>query len=672
MHRFRRLVAVLALLTLAACTADSGVTAGEAAPRSSPIPAESNGSGDASATSATAPAPAGTDQAGSAPASTGAVVDSVPDLPVAKLDWHSCDDPAISTGLECGTISVPLDYARPDGDHLDVAVARLPAAKQSKRVGAILLNPGGPGGSGIEFASNLSAAATDIFGKALTDTFDLVGFDPRGVDRSGGIHCVTDSWLDAHLYLDDTPDTPAEQAALDASDQEFNAGCRKALGDTITDYSTVATARDMDQIRAAVGDDQLTFYGASYGTFLGATYATLFPDRVRAMVLDSAYSPVGDDPLEGIKTDIIGFEGAFADWATWCDGEATCAFHDTSTATIARWEALLTKLDDSPLTSGDRPVNQSVMRLATIEALYSRSDWPVLAIALAGGETGDGSGLLSLADRYNQRDASGHYSTLSQANPVIRCASGIGSPAVPDPTAAVAEIKRIGPHFGATVTESDLKDSCTDLTGPVTPLPLSYAAKGPILVVGGTHDPATPFRWAEKMAGELHAVLLRYEGEGHASLTDASCVAEAGTAVLVDLKLPVAGTSCQPDAPTTAPSWWSSQPAVPGTSTVPVDDVGSLLGLPKGTYGEILSTDGDATTTIDRATTAFENGGWTSLNAAKVDIGTDARRITFVDADNHAVQFVVIGVKSFDSPDAAPLKALVPAGDGIIIRFPAQ
>ena len=258
-----------------------------------------------------------------------------------------------------------------------MALVRVPATGDRK--GAVLLNPGGPGASAFDYVAAGGTTYTHALG---TQNFDFVGFDPRGVERSSGIRCVSDEFVDEHLYVDDTPDTPEEQALKDESQKGFVDACKEKYGDTLRFYSTANTARDMDAIREALGDDQLSYLGISYGTYLGATYATMFPDRVRSMVLDSVVETNGDTTQQAYETQLVGFEGAFANWSKWCEGDATCGFN---TADVdARWDALKQQLDDAPIKGADgRIANNATMERATVAALYSESDWRVLGEALA-------------------------------------------------------------------------------------------------------------------------------------------------------------------------------------------------------------------------------------------------------------------------------------------------
>ncbi len=656
MHRSSRRVGLvsLALLTVS-CSTDPGLSAGTATKPAT--------------TAVTTAGPSATAEVSPASAAETTTTTEAPS-PAGALDWGGCDDTVDDASLQCATLAVPFDYDNPEAATLDIALVRLPAADAGRRVGAILTNPGGPGGSGVDFLTALASRAPEIFGDEVTDRFDLVGFDPRGVDRSAGIHCVDDAWLDAHLYLDPTPETPEEVAGLAAADTEFVQACRTAVGPGLVEYSTVSTARDMDRIRAAMGDEQISYYGASYGTYLGGVYATLFPERVRAMVLDSAYSPVGDDPVELVKTQLVGFEGAFANWVTWCNARPSCEFNDGTDAGT-RWDALSAELDAAPLSAGGRSANQAVLYMATISSLYSKATWSILANALGAAAGGDGTRLLALADSYHQRGPDGHYSTIRQANQVIACASGLDDVTIPDPDAVLAELRAEAPRFGAAISAADLTSSCAELTGTVQPTPVAYAGSAPIMVVGGTNDPATPFRWAEKMAGELDGVLVTFDGEGHASLTSSTCVSSAAVALLVELTPPPTGTVCAPNAPAEAPPWWSDQPgAIEGLTPVDVESGGELLGLPPDIHLDVFATDADAATTVDRLTSAYRSVGWIAAGEQDLPIGGDTRQVGFISPDGEIVIVTVIGAASFSDPDVAPLAGLVPAGSGLVLRFP--
>ncbi|HEY0520914.1 MAG TPA: alpha/beta fold hydrolase, partial [Ilumatobacteraceae bacterium] len=645
MRNGHRRSALLALLILAAC----GTNANVHSSRADPI--------DSTATSG-------------APATT-APVDSTPstDAPATTeptnngtLDWQTCDDPSVTDStLECATLTVPLDYDNPSGDTIDMALIRVPATGDRK--GAILFNPGGPGASTFDY---VAAGGTTYTGALGTQDFDFVGFDPRGVERSNGIHCVTDEFLDRHLYIDGTPDTPEEQTLKDESEHGFVDACKAKYGDKLRFYSTVNTARDMDAIRVAMGDDQISYLGISYGTYLGATYATMFPDRVRAMVLDSVLESNGDTTKQSLETQLVGFEGAFQNWATWCQGDATCAF--TTADVPARWDALKQKLDDTPITdTNGRVGNNATMERATIAALYSESDWPVLANALADAEGGDPKGILSIADSYNGRNDDGTFTTLFQSFPVISCASGLEPPLADDPEGLATELRAEAPRFAKDLTAADVTfetTQCDGIAPNVKPLALSYSGDGPIVLVGGTNDPATPIRWARKMLDELgpNARLVTSTGEGHGQLLANNCVTDIEGALLEDLTVPDADTVCEPDPLIAKPDWWDALPVPDGVSgVVQLPELATAVGAePSVVFSEMRTTSASAKDVVAAYTESFKGAGLNEFDAPSTIPVDDTAQGTYTDGSKRAVVVIALGPKAFDDPELQRAKDEIP------------
>ena len=519
--------------------------------------------------------------------------DRIAVAPPGSLAWGACEE-GTGEAFECATLAVPLDHADPTGPTIDLALIRYPA-EPAIREGAILLNPGGPGGSGFEFAASAAEALDD--GMGLGGRFDIIGFDPRGVDRSAGIDCIDDQAIEALLYADDTPDNAVEAAASIAQQKMFGDACRQVYGDTLRHYSTENTARDMDAIRAALGDEQLSYIGVSYGTYLGGVYATLFPDRVRAMVLDSAYEPSGDSEYDQWVTQLAGFEQAFANWAAWCEEGTECAFTDVDVG--ARWDRLIVGLEATPVKSDSgRPVNHVAMETATVSAMYSALAWPALGAALADAEAGDGTALLEMADDYNGRASDGTFASIRQSGPVIRCASGIDQTVPADPTALLAELHRVAPRFSRGYDLTDFRDMCLDLFAEdVQAITPSYSGQAPIVVVGGLNDPATPFRWAEELAAQMgpNVSLVTFAGEGHGQILSSSCVTDVEATVIRDLQLPAPGTTCEADPPVARPAFWDNVPVPEGVGPL-VDDpaIDLALGLPPTqVYADVWHLAGD-------------------------------------------------------------------------------
>jgi len=504
-------------------------------------------------------------------ADTPAGADSQPSASqVDAITWHSCNDQSIdsedSDKFDCGTVDVPLDYAQPDGEKISIALIRLRAS--GSRSGAILYNPGGPGASGFDYVAGMGQTYVD---ELQLEEYDFVGFDPRGVDRSGGLRCQTDKEIDKYMYPDTTPDTPEEEAFLQAAYDSFAAACKTKYGTKLQFYSTANTARDMDMIRIAMGDEKIGYLGVSYGTYLGAVYASMFPDRVRSMVLDAAYEPKGDNLEERYMTQKRGFEKAMNNWIAWCEKEARCAFQSSDVG--ARWDALFAKLDNQPVAGKDgRLANQEVLDTATKSALYSQSRWSDLAQALADVESGDAEGLWYLADTYNDRQDDGTYLTSNQSRSVITCASGILYDAVPNAEELLKKMQTEAPRMtrGTTAEQLAAPSDCRIYMDVMPIASVEYTGDAPVLIIGGENDPATPMRWSTNMRAKMgpNAALLTYSGEGHGQVLESKCVNTAASQVLTDMELPADGSKCDPDPDVVAPRWWSLVPGAVSDAVV--------------------------------------------------------------------------------------------------------
>lgn len=595
--------------------------------------------------------------------------------PSATLEWSACDDDAISDeSLECATLEVPLDHDDPQGDGpsgetIEIALVRLPAS--TERVGAILFNPGGPGGSGVDF---LASGASTVSATLGLEGFDLIGFDPRGVDRSSGIRCLTDAEQDRYAYLDDTPDTPEAAALLEESETAFETACVEEYGERLTEFSTENTARDMDLIRAALGDDQLSYVGISYGSYLGAVYATLFPERVRSMVLDSAFEPNGDSIEQQYSTQLVGFESAFENWAAWCDDPVSgCAFRLDGVDVAEAWDRLAEQLDAAPVAATDgRSGNRVVMTMATIASLYSERSWPVLGAALASvRDDADPDGLFALADDFEGRSPDGTWTTIGQAGPVIRCASGITPQRPDDPTALFERLVELGPRFSVGLDVEDLTDdSCERLVGPVTPPTLSFTGEAPIVVIGGLNDPATPFRWAEELTASMgpSARLVTYTGEGHGFILTASCIDAIYTDVLVDLALPDADTVCEPDPDYPEPSWWDTLPVPEGVGAPIIDPlIASALGVTPSTgWLESRSTALEPDGVLDAYRDALDGAGIAEV-AQQEPLPGVLQRIYLIDGE--VLSVIAIGPDALADPELGleSVVGVVPDGETLVV-----
>jgi pimeloyl-ACP methyl ester carboxylesterase len=455
--------------------------------------------------------------------------------PTPSLDWQACGS------LQCATLTVPLEYDGSAPGTVDLAVARRPASDASQRVGALVLNPGGPGVSAIDYLR--SAAAS--FPRELRDRFDLVAFDPRGVGRSDPIVCA-DS-LDPLFDEAFSPRTDAERADLVDAAGAVAQGCEARSANLLGHVSTQNTARDLDRVRAALGQRRVTFLGSSYGSYLGAIYATLFPRRVRAMVLDGAIDP-GESAADAVVGQAKGFEAELDDFLADCDRRHACTFRGDDGA-AAEYDALRARSSRSPLRTtglGGRTLNQTRFDAAVLQFLYlGRDAWPDLEAALTRADGGDAAALLRQADRYAGRRVDGTTDHALEAFWAVSCLDG------PAPGAlGAAGLERLAalsaPRLGAFVANNSVICSYWPVPA-VAPLPLLTATGAPtLLIVGATHDPATPLAAGRKMRAALdNARLLVVDADRHTSFASGNeCVDSAVIAYLVDSELPPRGERC--------------------------------------------------------------------------------------------------------------------------------
>jgi pimeloyl-ACP methyl ester carboxylesterase len=458
-----------------------------------------------------------------------------------RLDWQPCDN-----GFECANLVVPFDYSRPDWRRFTLPVIKLPAAHPSQRVGELVINPGGPGASGVQYA----LAARSQFPAALLDRFDIVGFDPRGVGGSQpALNCMTGPQLDTFFATDDEPSTSAQLTGLIAQSKLFAADCQRNSADLLPYVGTPNAARDMDLLRAALGEPKLTYLGKSYGTYLGAWYAQLFPHRVRALVLDGAVDP-DTSSLQADTAQAEGFQVAFGAFASWCLASATCPLgHGGPVAAAeAKLQSLITRANTTPLSNqlGDGQVADGAMLLNGVAAaLYSQAYWPTLENALADAFSGNGAGLVELANALYERNPNGTYSTLANAVTAIDCLDRPWPRSLPTWQATASAAAKDAPLFGAAIVWGSL--SCAYWPVPSYPLPQIRATGAPpILVVGTLRDPATPYRWAQALTGDLSSgVLLGWNGVGHTAYGEGSaCVDTTVNDYLFNLTVPKSGTVC--------------------------------------------------------------------------------------------------------------------------------
>ena len=442
------------------------------------------------------------------------------------VQWRSCAE-----RYQCASIVAPLDYANPSEQAITLALARQPATATPK-LGTLFINPGGPGGSGRSMVA--------YFASKGLEQYDIVGWDPRGTNASTPVRCFDNAETDAFNQLDSSPDDEAETEALLVGTFKFTTSCWEHSGELLEHISTIDTARDLDLMRALMGDEKLSYLGYSYGTQIGAVYAELFPQRVGRMVLDAAVDITDDDTV----IQAMGFDLALGNFAAWC-ARQSCSLGGSKDAVLTSVTDFLDKLDAEPLTVDDRQLTQSLAADGIAGYLYGGIPaWKELATDLQAAIDGDGSDLLRSSDRLNDRDQSGRYGSLFYSFPAIGCADSKDFGVVEAEQRWAEDRKKApiyGKYFGPGYT-------CALWPAHSAPqfLPTGSGA-APIVVVGATGDPATPYQNAVTMAKQLtSAVLLTYEGEGHGTFGGkSSCIDNAVIAYLTQGNVPTDGTRCR-------------------------------------------------------------------------------------------------------------------------------
>ncbi len=443
--------------------------------------------------------------------------------------------------FSCGRLDVPLDYRHPTGASTQIYVVRVHDNSQVHKTGSLIVNPGGPGASGVGLAIDLSTQVSDN----LLQHFDLVGFDPRGVFLSTGLNCVSDSQKDALAGLHPDVRTTAGYNQATAVYSGIARSCSVKYGSALQYYNTTAAARDMDLVRQGVGDTKLNYLGLAYGTVLGAVYAHLFPQLVRTEVLAGAVDPAMSE-LATAETRVAGFEAALTQFAAACRTDAACKPLGTNPrATVL---ALTRALDRRPLvpksTTDKRRVTGAYVLSAAAAALYDQGKWAALRDALVKARAGDPTGLLTLTDAQNQRDDKGHYTNLIDTNTVVSCNDLRSSLTAAQIRSTATRWAKRYPVFG--LAEAAQLTQCAGWQKDRHPVPaVTATGSAPVLVIGAMHDPATPYPQATRLASELGTgVVLTWDGAGPAGYPKTKCVRDAVENYLIDQKVPTTGTSC--------------------------------------------------------------------------------------------------------------------------------
>jgi len=462
-----------------------------------------------------------------------------------ELEWSGCG----GSGIDCTEVTVPLDWSDPTGETIEIAIARHKASGEP--LGSLLINPGGPGGSGYDFVHD---SVDYIVSPEVLERYDIIGFDPRGVNNSTPIACYTDTETqDEYLY--GTYDAPyGTQGWLDElteREKDWAAACERNTGALLGHLDAASVARDMDVIRAVLGDTELHYLGYSYGTYLGTMYAELFPEKVGRMVLDGAVDPhVGD--LEALTVQMAGFDSALRAYMEWCLEGSDCPFRGSVDTALTSVRQMLDTVDARHFTASDgRELDSATVATGIIFTLYSESYWPELSNLFSQLRRGDADTVFSYADAYNGRDYTGYADNSMDIYTAVTCNEGTLATDGVDVFAGLEQIDAAAPILGRYAAYDDyavLKVVCSNWPVPTAELPETFTAEGaaPIMVIGTTNDPATPYANAVSLAKQLSSgFLVSYEGEGHTIYAQGvPCIDDTVDAYLVSGTVPKADPQC--------------------------------------------------------------------------------------------------------------------------------
>jgi pimeloyl-ACP methyl ester carboxylesterase len=470
--------------------------------------------------------------------------------PGTPVQWELCEespseDSPIPAGAECGMLSVPVDYSKPDGDVARIAIIRIKAT--GDKIGSLITNPGGPGESGVEGAISLSSSVPE----SVRERFDLVGFDPRGVANSTPtVWCNSDEDND-RLRADPQVDySPEGVEYIENETKAFVQRCVDKMGEEfLANVGTANVVKDLDAIREALGDEKLTYLGYSYGTRIGASYAEEYPDKVRAMVLDGAVDP-NADPIEANIRQAAAFQTAFNDYAADCaETNPDCPLGTDPTKAVDVYRSMVDPLVENPAKTDDpRGLSYSDSIIGTILTLYSPNLWGPLTRGLTELKNGTGDTMLKLADLYMQRDADGHYTNATDVRVTVNC---VDKPAVTDRAKVVDQDRRVREaapfmNYGDFTGHAPLS-TCAFWPVPPTTEQHEIDVDGlpPILVVSTTSDPATPYKAGVDLAEQLGGSLLTFEGTQHTvAFQGNACVDDIVARYLIDVAVPPPGARC--------------------------------------------------------------------------------------------------------------------------------
>lgn len=438
-------------------------------------------------------------------------------------NWTNCGGT-----MECAEVFAPLDWGDLTGERITLSLVKQPALSGAP-LGTIFVNPGGPGASGADYVRQSVDYAV---GQSLQQNYDIIGWDPRGVGASSAVSCLDAAGMDEFLFglgatdgLETGSDEWIAAAAGEAAD--FGQACRESTGELLAHVGTDSTVRDLDMLRAVVGDEKLNYLGYSYGTYIGARYADAFPERVGRVVLDGAMDP-GASEAEVVREQTLGFEAALRAYLTDCLTRSNCPVSGTVDQAMAQWGSLLDRVDAAPFPGSDgRMLTSGTLLTAIITPLYSQSNWPHLDSLFATVTSGDADLALSLADFYYGRSDGVYEDNSTEAFMAINC---LDYPSDPELNAEAmranaAELAAIAPTIGRYQGYGDIFCGSWPVPGPEHRNAVTGEGADPILVIGTTGDPATPYRWAVSLAEQLRSgVLVTFEGEGHTAYGQSNCV----------------------------------------------------------------------------------------------------------------------------------------------------
>lgn len=458
------------------------------------------------------------------------------------LAWSTCEKT-----FECSILQVPANYAHPAQGTLDISVIELRATNPNP-IGDIVLNPGGPGASGISFLTQ----SVQSFPLSLRQNFNLVSFDPRGVGASDPVICTNAAGMRSLVALNPSPTTNAQINQVIAGVKSFVKGCQADTPAFILDnVSTLNTARDLDRLRIALGGQKLNYFGFSYGTYIGELYVKLFPSNFRTMVLDGVVDPALTTTTSNLQQ-AVGFERDLNDFINWCPTNATCksefpaGVRGALNAILARFQrGASVKAHLAPIYGGTVTVNYGVLTTAVAASLYSNQQWPDLAKAIATADRGNGNLLAAIAYSYAGLQQDGTFSNMTSANIATGCEDNRAPSTIAEYRSLAVKMAKAAPVFGASEAWGTLTCTYWPVKPTRGPAPIANRSSQKILVIGSTGDPATPYSGAVQVAKELgNAELLTRTGSGHTAYLFSSCVRSLTDAYFTTTALPPKGTVC--------------------------------------------------------------------------------------------------------------------------------